>query len=148
MKIIKKFKEKDLDILLFIILIVSIPAFLKNLSADDELWNFAYIYKMNLGFIPYKDLNIIVTPLFHLLGLIVLKLFGMNFLGFHIYNLLIFTTLLFLVFKIFKNLNVNKRNAVLYTLLSYMFIRSLIGGRGQLQCTSYYTNASKHIITD
>lgn len=148
MKIIEKMKEKDLEVLLLIVLIVLLSAFLKGLSADDQLWNFSYIYKMNLGFVPYKDLNIITTPLFHLLGLAVLKLFGMNYFGFHIYNLIIFTILLFLMYKIFKNLNVNKRNAVLYTLLSYMFIRSLIGGRSQLQCTSYYTNAIKHIITD
>lgn len=132
MKIIKKIKEKDLEVLLLIILIVLLPASFKELSADDELWNFSYIYKMNLGFIPYKDLNIITTPLFHMLGLVILTLFGINYFGFHIYNLIIFTALFFLVYKIFKNLKINKKNAILYTLLTYMLIRSLIGGRCKL----------------
>lgn len=126
MKKILKLQDKDIDIFISIAFMVTILAFFKELSADDELWNFAYIYKMNLGLIPYKDINIIITPLFHIVGVIILKIFGFHYLGFRIYNSIIFTIFYFLIFKIFKNLKMEKVKATLYTLLIFIISMCLI----------------------
>ena len=41
----------------------------------DNLWNFHMIQKITLGYIPYKEINMIITPLFHFLGALFMKIF-------------------------------------------------------------------------
>ena len=88
-------KEKDIDVILLITLIIAVPVFFLPLFVSDELWNFAFVYKMNLGYIAYNDFNIIITPLFHIIGVVFLKIFGANFLAFRIYNFVIILTLMY-----------------------------------------------------
>ena len=88
-KIINKIKEKDIDVILMLILIITPLTILVPVDSGDEIWNFSYIYKMSNGLLPYKDLNIIVTPLFHIIGVAFLKIFGNSLLSFKIYNIFI-----------------------------------------------------------
>lgn len=116
MKIIKKIKEKDLDVSILILIIVTVLAFYRELNPNDELWNFANIYKMNIGYEIYNDLNVIITPLFFYIGQIFLKLFGNNYFGFTIYNIAIYVALFILILKLFKVLNIKRRRAIIYLL--------------------------------
>ena len=88
-KIINKIKEKDIDVILMLILIITPLTILVPVDSGDEIWNFSYIYKMSNGLLPYKDLNIIVTPLFHIIGVSFFKIFGKSLLSFKIYNIFI-----------------------------------------------------------
>ena len=59
-------KNEKLFVFILILLAVSLVALNYNLelSANDELWNFSNILKMINGYTIYKDLNVIITPLF------------------------------------------------------------------------------------
>lgn len=127
-KIINKIKEKDIDVILMLILIITPLTILVPVDSGDEIWNFSYIYKMSNGLLPYKDLNIIVTPLFHIIGVAFFKIFGKSLLSFKIYNIFICITTYFTIFKIFKNLNIKKKNSIIYLLLIFLLTSGLVNG--------------------
>ena len=115
-EMLKKIKEKDIDIFVFLLVTITVMAFERTLSAYDELWNFSNTYKMTIGFKIYTDLNVIITPLFFYIGYIFLKLFGANFLSYTIYNIIIELTVFMLIFKLFKLLKIKRRRCILYTI--------------------------------
>lgn len=127
-KIINKIKEKDIDIILMLIIIITPLIVLTPIEVGDEIWNFGFVYKMSNGLLPYKDLNIIVTPLFHIIGVAFLKIFGKSLLSFKIYNIFICITTYFTIFKIFKNLNIKKKNSIIYLLLILLLTSRIVNG--------------------
>ena len=120
-------KKHDISVMLLIMLVLS-SSFLMivPLEANDELWNFSNVYKMINGFELYEDLNVIVTPLFFLLGKIVLELLGANYLSFRIYSIIILNTCLFLViYQIFKILKMPKIDAIFFTIF-FMIVQMFL----------------------
>ena len=107
-KILNNLKKCDniLIIIIFAIMISGVSLFIK-VQPNDELWNFANIYKMTNGFKIYTDLNIIITPLFFYLAQIFFNIFGANILSFRMFNILIYTGLIFIIYNLFKTF---KRN--------------------------------------
>ena len=80
MKLLKnKFLLPSILLLLsiFFISIYMLPA-----EPYDELWNFQNTYKIYNNYQIYSDANIIITPLFYMLGLGFLKLFGATLIAF------------------------------------------------------------------
>ena len=57
-KILNIVKEKELDVLLLIITLVSGASLFILVNCGDELWNFANVYKMCNGYKIYEELNI------------------------------------------------------------------------------------------
>lgn len=137
MQFIKKIKEKDIDVAILIVLMILVPIFVVPLSSGDELWNFAFVYKMNSGYLPYSDLNIIITPIFHMIGLIILKVFGANFLSFRIYNLIIVFTILFLIFKILKSLKIDKKNNIITIILAVILFGEIFSDGANYNLLAY-----------
>lgn len=116
--------NKD-KILVLIILIIAISAFCINakFEINDELWNFSNINKMCNGSTIYKDINVIITPLFFYIGQGLFSLIGANYLVFRIYNILIFTMFFYLIYSLFITLKTDKVTAKIYT--SIIFIISI-----------------------
>ena len=110
-------KYENINIILFILLMIT--GFCVNLYIwdTDEVWNFQFIYKMLNGYKIYTDANVITTPLFHSIGYILLKILGQNILVFRIYNILIMTIMYFLIYKILGKLSKNK-----FSIFVYFFI--------------------------
>ena len=54
----------------------------------DEIWSYGFTNNIYSGLIPYKDFNVIITPLFFETGKVLFNIFGANYFGFHIYNIL------------------------------------------------------------
>ena len=128
-KTISFIKQYDLDIIVVTIIIVAIGAFFIQLNDSDELWNFANAYKMFEGYQIYKDLNVIITPLFFYIAQIFFKLFGATMLSFRIYNVLISSVFMILIYKIFKTLKIVRRRAIFYTfIIEDLFFRMITGG--------------------
>lgn len=125
-KIIEAIKKKDIDIFALITFIVTVLAFYKVLRPYDDLWLFSYTYKMNLGYKIYNDLNIIVTPLFFLIGNLFFKIFSPNYLTFNIYAIVTYVSIFMLIFKLFKTLEVKRRRAIIYTIIIIVFYGGFI----------------------
>lgn len=118
---------------IFAVLLLS-NVFYNKFAAGDELWNFSDIYKMYNGYIIYKDINIITTPLFWYIGKFIFDIFEPNYLFFRIYNFIIYLSLFYLIYKIFKKLKVEKISSIMYTLIIYMFVYITIGAGANYNC--------------
>lgn len=127
MKIYKKIKEKiEKHDLIFIMPIIAIALSIFTLgikfNANDELWNLSNIYKMYNGGMIYRDCNVIITPLFFYCGEIIFKLIGANYLSFRIYSIIINTSLIALIYVLFKRLKLPKRICFLNTIIIFLII--------------------------
>lgn len=112
-------KHEKIVILIFIAIAVVTFSFNVQLTATDELWNFSNIYKMANGYTIYKDLNVIITPLFFYIGEIIFEIFGRNYLVFRIYNVVIFSTFYFLIYKVFQTLEIKTERNIFYLIIIY-----------------------------
>ena len=85
----------------------------------DELWQYSFANNILNGLIPYKDFNLITTPFFSFLAALFLKVFFNQLITMRIFNTLIFTIDLFLAYKIFRILKINRLKSLLFTLILY-----------------------------
>lgn len=125
---IKQFIIKHDELFFCIMFLVMISGYALNIKTDvgDEVWNFQNIYKMYNGYKIYIDANVITTPLFHVIGLILFKLFGANFLIFRIYNILISILLFFITYKIFKKITYRKSKSLLFTIIIFALEKHIV----------------------
>lgn len=122
-------KKHDNLILWIVITIFSAVAiFAVRLRTGDEIWNFANIYKMVNGYQIYKDANVIITPIFFIIGEIFFKILGANYFAFRLLDILIYSTMILIVYNILKQLKIRKRNALLYTLIIHYFMYTIVHG--------------------
>ena len=119
MEKISTFIKKHDNISVIIVIIFTLLGICLNVNIyiSDELWNYQNICKMLNGYKIYTDANVIVTPLFHFIGFIILKIFGTNILVFRIYNILILTFVCFFIYLIIKELCNSKFRAFTYLLV-------------------------------
>ena len=96
-KILKN-KYHILELILIFVITLSYNLICANISGD-EIWNYGFSYNIANGLIPYKDFNMIINPLFPILGAIFLSIFGKNFLIYHIFNALICTSIFYIIKK-------------------------------------------------
>ena len=70
-------RDKVIDIVIFIVLALlsALLIFVEPLNDLDELWQYSFASNISNGLVPYKDFNIIVTPLFSFIAAIFLKVF-------------------------------------------------------------------------
>lgn len=109
-------KKQYLKIAIILIIILSAFTFNMKLEAGDDLWNFSNIYKMTKGYIIYKDMNVIITPLFFYLGEIFLKMFGTNMMVYKIYAFFIIYLFLFLeIYILYRKMKMKNIDATLFT---------------------------------
>lgn len=109
-------KKQYLKIILILIVILSAFTFNMKLEAGDDLWNFSNIYKMTKGYTIYKDMNVIITPLFFYLGEIFLKMFGTNMMVYKIYAFFIIYLFLFLeIYILYRKMKMKNIDATLFT---------------------------------
>lgn len=120
-------------ICIFCIVLLS-NVFNVKFGAVDELWNFSDIYKMYSGYNIYKDINIITTPLFWYIGKLIFDIFEPNYFVFRIYNFMIYFSLFYIIYSIFKNLKMKKISSIIYTLIIYMFVYRTIGAGANYNC--------------
>lgn len=68
----KRWKEIAFFILVFLFTLFF--NFADNLLDEDNIWNFHMLQKITLGYIPYREINMIITPLFHFIGALFMKI--------------------------------------------------------------------------
>lgn len=113
-----KIKKYD-NILLWIAIAIfsGILTFGTHITVGDELWNFQNLYKMVNGFQIYTDANVIITPIFYWIGAGILKLFGANYFIYRLYNVVIYSSMIVIIYNIFQQLKTEKKLSLLYTLI-------------------------------
>ena len=122
--ILETIKKHDNIVMIIIYMIISlITTHGLKLCADDTLWNFSNIYKMANGFEIYRDLNVIITPLYFYIGEM---LFLKNYLIYQLYQTLIISMLSFSIYMLFKKLNIKKINSMIYTIIICIMVATIM----------------------
>lgn len=136
-KNIGKFIKKHDNLFVIILIIISALGITLNvlITNSDELWNFQSVYKMYNGHQIYKDFNVIITPLFFMIGEILFKIFGANFLTFRIYNLIIITAMYFITYLLLKTLGIRKKISIIILLILMIIKKYLL-----ILCQANYNN--------
>lgn len=121
-------KYDTLIMILIIGIIVILEIFQGALIAEDSLFDFGNMYKLYQGKLIYKDVNILITPLFFIIGKLLLSIFHGNYLTFLLYGIIIMTLLYMIIYNIFKILKVKKQFAMIFTLSIVMMSIEIIKG--------------------
>lgn len=103
-----KTREKNI-IVFFIILFVNTAFMLsRTVGSLDELWNYDFARSICDGLLPYKDFNMIITPLYPAIVAIFLKIIANELIVSRIVAIILFTATMFLGYKILEKLVENK----------------------------------------
>lgn len=109
----RKLNYQSIFIFIGILLIISPVILSRPLNNLDEIWNYNFARNIANGLVPYKDFNMLQTPLLPLINSIFLKLFGNELIVMRILAILLISGLFFIIYKIFKKLKVN----IIYNLI-------------------------------
>ena len=92
----KKYKMFILIIFLFLLfLLFNLILVPTNL---DEIWNYGFSHNLYAGLVPYKDFNMIITPVYPFIMSLGFHIFGSSMLVFHIEHAIILICLCVLLF--------------------------------------------------
>ena len=116
---IKKIYKYDNIILIIILFLSFLGSFKVDLVNSDEAWTFSMIYQMNKGYTIYKDINVIITPLFFYLIKFIFEILGTNFFVYRLCNIIFNIIIYLVVYNILKKLINNKTSSFLYTILIF-----------------------------
>lgn len=123
MKVKEFFKKEYKNILLNIGIFILISMFIFPIILDrgigdlDELWNYNFARNVADGLIPYKDFNMVQTPLLPLIAGLILKIFSNELITMRILAILLHTSIIFTMFKILSKLNINKKIITLFLVI-------------------------------
>ena len=118
----KSKKIENIIIFVLIALFLASNILIRKITNLDELWNYNFASNIANGLVPYRDFNMIITPLLSILCGIILKITGKYLIIFRILNILLNTLNVFMAYKIMEQLKIKKyiRYIVLMTTV-YIF---------------------------
>ena len=119
-------KAKLIDICFFIIMILLFSATVlpTNLANLDEIWNFNFARNIANGLIPYNDFNMLQTPLLSFILEGIFKIFAQELFVMRIVSTILGAGIIFVAFKILKELKLNTKWSILSSGLLFLFIIS------------------------
>lgn len=111
--------EKIISASIFICLIVFIGAniIVRELNNLDEIWNFNFSNCVSKGMIPYRDFNMVQTPLLPLICGNILKIFGQELFIMRILAIILCSSVIMMMYKVLKKLKV--KESINYILLTF-----------------------------
>ena len=117
-------KEGIYNSLLFALIFITIISIivLKPLENLDEIWNYSFAKNIADGLVPYKEFNIVVTPLLSIVCGIVLKITFDELIVMRILAAILCSTIIYITYKLFNLLYVKKEIAIIFTFfIGYLF---------------------------
>ena len=91
---------KDIVVIFFIFVICLSNIFGSTYSNLDEIWNFNFARNVSNGLVPYKDFNMVPTPLLSLICGGFFKIFGQELIVMRSLAVVFLTSIFFIVYKI------------------------------------------------
>ena len=98
----------NVSIFLIIALAIAVVVIPKAIGNLDELWNFNFANNVEKGLVPYRDFNMVQTPLLPMVNAIFLAIFGDELIVMRILACLLCAGILFALYKILNLLKANK----------------------------------------
>ena len=100
----EKIKSLVSDVIIIVIItVVAISTiFTKPISNLDEIWNFNFARNISDGLVPYRDFNIITTPLLSMICGLGMLIFGKQLLIMRIFAVCLMCLVFFITYKILE----------------------------------------------
>lgn len=118
-------KKNDLLVIIFIFVTILSIIIVKPISDLDEIWNYNTARAISEGLIPYKDISMITTPLLPMLTAVFLKIIANELIVSRIIAAILWTGILYTVYKIFRELFKEKNVALICTALIGILCRDI-----------------------
>ena len=118
-------KKNDLLIVIFIFITIFSIIIVKPISDLDEIWNYNTARVISEGLIPYKDISMITTPLLPMITAVFLKIIANELIVSRIIAAILWTGILYTVYKIFGELSKEKNVALICTALIGILCRDI-----------------------
>ena len=90
-----------IGIVLIFIITILYSMFGYRLSVDD-VWCYGFVYNLASGLVPYVDYNMVIGPVFPLLGSLFLLILGKNMMSFIVFGAVVATGIFILAKKVFN----------------------------------------------
>lgn len=112
-------KEKILNIIIYILILTTILSMilLKPLENLDEIWNYNFAKNIADGLIPYKEFNMVITPLLSVLCGIILKIICNELIVMRFLAAILCSAILYITYRVFNILNMKKETSIIFTFL-------------------------------
>lgn len=104
---LKQIIYSNVFIFLIIFLIISPIILNRPLNNLDEIWNYNFARNMADGLVPYKDFNMVTTPLLPFICSIFLKIFGNELIIMRILACILVSFIFLMTYLLLKKLKVN-----------------------------------------
>ena len=121
----EKMKKKNILLITFIFIVVFSIIIIKQISDLDEIWNYNTARAISEGLIPYKDISMITTPLLPMVTAIFLKLIANEVIVSRILAAILWTGILFTIYKIFTILIKEENTSLIVTALIGILCRDI-----------------------
>ena len=109
-------------VIIAIIAIIAISAiFTKPISDLDEIWNFNFARNISDGLVPYKDFNMVPTPLFSMLCGTVLLFFGKQLIIMRILAIALMCGVFYMAYKVLNKLLPNSIAMLMLTMFVVLY---------------------------
>lgn len=118
-------KKNDLLIVIFIFITIFSIIIVKPISDLDEIWNYNTARVISEGLIPYKDISMITTTLLPMITAVFLKIIANELIVSRIIAAILWTGILYTVYKIFGELFKEKNVALICTALIGILCRDI-----------------------
>lgn len=101
-------------VFLFAVLVILVVAYTMLVGSPtyDEIWNYGYGYNIASGMIPYRDFNMLATPLWLYLVALSIKILGNYLLSMHILNAIVIVGMFFLIHNM-----LGKKSLIIFPLI-------------------------------
>ena len=111
---------KEVLIICGFALIISGNVLIQELSNLDEIWIYNFGRCILNGLVPYRDFNIVITPLFPYICAFFLKIFGNEMIVLRFVEIFQIFAILFMIYKILKKMNVSENISIISALGIYI----------------------------
>ncbi len=118
-------KKKNILIIAFIFVAIFSVIIIKPISDLDEIWNYNTARAISEGLIPYKDVSMITTPLVPMVTAILLKLIANEVIISRILAAILWTGILFTIYKILEKLMKEENISLICTALIGILFRDI-----------------------
>ncbi len=118
-------KKKNILLIAFIFITVFSIIIVKPINDLDEIWNYNTARAISEGLIPYKDVSMITTPFLPILTGIFLKLIINEIILSRILAAIVWTGILFTIYKILENLIKEENTCLIITTLIGLLCRNI-----------------------
>ncbi len=112
---------KNILIFVLIFIICSSNILQKSINNLDEIWNYNFARNIADGLAPYRDFNMIVTPLLYFICGVILKILGNQLIVMRFLAILLMSSVFFMAFQILRRVTNSQIAIISLSVLLYAF---------------------------